>query len=333
VFSRAKQFIKRAGELINRPNHFKPWPHRVIFSADVENTFKSKNEVILIFPIPPNSDYQLLENLPDYNPKDCHIGFDDKFGNSYVYWRSSIPSHAARSFALSFVAAVSPRRQAIDPAWRLKNYDYIKKTKNYSLYIKSNRYLNGVDRRIKIMADETVQGNDNLAKVALDLYEFTLRFLNYANPIAGLYSLDEVLEKRNVDCGGFASLLGSLYISMGIPARVISGFWADSLQNGAEASQKMHAWLEILLPNGQWFPVDPSIGYLKRLDRTSRYGGFGFVGSDRIVFSFGEDIPLKAVDEDLVVDILQNPVVIAQGGKDSVKTHIEIFTEEMKNNQ
>lgn len=337
MFNYAKKIFNGARELINRPNYFKPQLHKVIFSAEIENTSNNKNDIIFILPIPPDVDYQLIKTESEYNPKDYHIGFDDKFGNSYVYWRLVISSGITQSFESSFTAFVSPRKKTINHLWRLKDYNYIKNTANYSIYIKSNKYLGGNDHRIKAMSNEILEKNDNLAKIALDSYEFTLKFLNYANPITGLYPFDEILEKKDVDCGGFVSFLGSLYLSMGIPARVVSGFWADSFcqtcRRGkagvypVETSKKMHAWLEILLPDGEWFPMDPSVDYLRRLNRTSRYGGFGFVGSDRIAFSFGEEIPIKVGSKNVIVDILQNPVIIADKGIDRIEIKTNFIVE------
>jgi transglutaminase-like putative cysteine protease len=88
----------------------------------------------------------------------------------------------------------------------------------------------------------------------------------------------------------------------------------------------MHAWAEALLPNGAWISADPSVEQLRKLGRTSKRGGFGFVGSDRIALSRGCDFDLEMGGKTLRVDILQNPIVHSSGGEGSVAVKHEFLT-------
>lgn len=61
------------------------------------------------------------------------------------------------------------------------------------------------------------------------------------------------LKSGRGECGEFSLLFVALCRAAGVPARPVSGFWADET-NG------WHCWAEVLLPNGEWLPVDPTLG-------------------------------------------------------------------------
>lgn len=74
--------------------------------------------------------------------------------------------------------------------------------------------------------------------------------------------LDEVVSIRKGVCQDFAHVLLSIFRTGGIPARYVSGYIEpfdptreDSELIGAAAS---HAWVEVLLPGGRWWGVDPT---------------------------------------------------------------------------
>ncbi|MBI2641154.1 transglutaminase domain-containing protein, partial [Candidatus Roizmanbacteria bacterium] len=121
------------------------------------------------------------------------------------------------------------------------------------------------------------------------------------------------------DCGGFSTFLASLLQSIGIPSRLVVGFLIiESVLKRISSmfhvprftfhDLSMHAWLEVLLPNNSWFPLDPSIEWRRANSLTKREGGFGFIPADRLVVSFGQDFTLNIQGETYRVDLLQNPV-------------------------
>lgn len=63
---------------------------------------------------------------------------------------------------------------------------------------------------------------------------------------------------------------------------------------------------------GQWWPLDPSVESLRRHARTKKSGGFGQVGSDRIVVSHGCDLKLTVGDLSVEAPILQHPTVVSK---------------------
>ncbi|MEM8866765.1 MAG: transglutaminase family protein, partial [Verrucomicrobiota bacterium] len=72
----------------------------------------------------------------------------------------------------------------------------------------------------------------------------------------------EIVATRRGVCQDFAHLMLAILRSNGIPARYVSGYIepfdptkADSKLIGAAAS---HAWVEVYLPGGFWWGLDPT---------------------------------------------------------------------------
>lgn len=296
------------------------------YSVYLKNLSQDENNVVVVLPVPPSTPYQTVSDERVFN--DGYSKSSDlKFGNQVVFWQKVLAKGGEAHYEETFEIIVSSRKFSINPTWSLSDYTRLKDNPEYSLYLETDRYLNGNDETVHRLAHSIAGRDETLLSVVRKFYEHVIKNLKYGNPIKGLYSFREALNKKTVDCGGFSSLLGSLCKAVGIPSRIVAGFWADrSYQNrggvepgGLEVSKKMHAWLEILLPDNQWFPLDPSVEHLRRDGRSSREGGFGIVGSDRLAFSYGSDIPLKVAHHDLVLDIFQNPVIIADKGINSVE--------------
>jgi transglutaminase-like putative cysteine protease len=130
----------------------------------------------------------------------------------------------------------------------------------------------------------------NLLTVVKKLYDFTLEYLTYGKPIDGLYPYSQALNEKITDCGGFSTFLASLLQSQNIPSRLVVGFLIKrrsflkeilSIVNLPKLIFKfqklevrwltlddllIHAWLEILLPDGGFFRSIPQLnGEEKRL--------------------------------------------------------------------
>jgi transglutaminase-like putative cysteine protease len=157
--------------------------------------------------------------------------------------------------------------------------------------------------------------------VVKKLYDFTLEYLTYGKPIDGLYPYSQALNEKITDCGGFSTFLSSLLQSKNIPARLVIGFiikknlFLDFLSTFNFClltfdSLLIHAWLEILLPDGSFFPLDPSIDWRRKKGLTKRQGGFGFIPDDRLVTSCGCDFDLNINGKNYKIDLLQKPILL-----------------------
>ncbi len=319
-----KKILQETRVFREKPVYLSAQKYQVTFSVQLKNSISESQKVTLVMPLPAETAYQKIEAL-GLKPEGYNKKSEKKAGNRYAFWESTIEPQQTLDYEIACTAQVLPRVMTLRPEWTMQDYTAIKNTPDYYLYLSSNHYLDGVDPRIKKLSSEIVGSARGLAEIVSLLNDAVIKKLTYGNPILGLYSFGEALEKEKMDCGGFDALLGSLLKAEGIPARIISGFWTDSQPN--TATQKMHAWLEILLPNNTWFPLDPSIEQLRKNGRTKKFGGVGNIGSDRLVFSVGEDFMVTTGNENLPLAILQNPVIIPEKGLDSITLKTDIVTE------
>jgi transglutaminase-like putative cysteine protease len=102
---------------------------------------------------------------------------------------------------------------------------------------------------------------------ARTLHRAVMKALTYESPPPALDAVD-VLEDGYADCGGFAHLLVACLRNVGIPARMISGFW--------EGDTQWHCRVEFHLPDVDWLLADPTEG--NAADPTGTYAYyFGYV--------------------------------------------------------
>jgi transglutaminase-like putative cysteine protease len=74
--------------------------------------------------------------------------------------------------------------------------------------------------------------------------------------------LEKVIKQRSGVCQDFAHLMLAMVRTAGLPARYVSGYIehydpekVDPALVGAAAS---HAWIEVFLPGGEWYGLDPT---------------------------------------------------------------------------
>jgi hypothetical protein len=182
----------------------------------------------------------------------------------------------------------------------------------YEFLFKPNRFINGYSSEVKKIALHW-QKEKNLKKIIISVNNYVKNNLIYGNPINGLYSFSQALKNKKVDCGGFSTLAVSLFQALKIPSRLVVGFLLKKVSPLNLifplnfTSFQMHAWLEVLLPNGNWLPLDPALEWRRERGLTRRKGGLGFIPADRLVTSFGCDFKIKVKDKIYRVDLLQNP--------------------------
>ncbi len=101
----------------------------------------------------------------------------------------------------------------------------------------------------------------------------------YPPPARGCLS---ALETGRGDCGQYADLFVALCRADGIPARFVGGLVI--VESGAVGS---HAWAEIMMPDGSWWPMDathePELGFAKLMTNKA------------MAMSAGRNIPLPGV--------------------------------------
>jgi len=162
----------------------------------------------------------------------------------------------------------------------------------------------------------------SLLMMIKSLYIYTLDNLIYGKPIDNLYSYDQALTEKITDCGGFSTLLLSLLQSVNIPARLVVGFLIKEENTFQKVFRtfnfalltfdflSMHVWVEVLLPDSTWFPLDPAVEWRRNRGLTKRQGGFGIIPADRLVVSHGQDFIIPHSNNIYKVDLLQNPLIV-----------------------
>lgn len=271
-----------------------------------------KNKLTL-FAIPQSNQYQTINQLI-IKPNTKII--EDKIWNNKILLTDTNTN-------LTFHQLPKIVKQVINPKLTLQNYSP-KLVKEYSYLLKPNRFINGQDSRIeKIMGELkfTPTKDTPLFTIIDSLYKYNLNNLVYGKPIDELYSYEQALNEKVTDCGGFSTLLLSLLQSINIPARLVVGFLIKKnfVQNLTSIFDFcplifdllfMHVWVEVLLPDKTWFPLDPAVEWRRSRGLSKRQGGFGMVPDDRLVVSYGQDFQIPIPSKIITIDLLQKPIYI-----------------------
>lgn len=281
----------------------------------IKLSFKIKNNnKFLIFSLPQSNHYQKISNLT-ITPKNYQIINEKKWGNKIVILNSF---QDLKKLNIFFNHQPLKIKKTMNPNYTLKSYDFNKIPK---LYLTPNRFINGKDQQIKKLSQKIVGQEKNLYQIIKKLYDFSLNYLTYGKPIDGLYTYKQALTEKITDCGGFSTFLASFLQSQKIPSRLVVGFiikknffknFLNKLHVIRYTLQDllMHAWLEIILPDGSWFPLDPSIEWRRNNGLSKRQGGFGFIPADRLITSFGCNFNIKIGGTKYNLSILQNKIII-----------------------
>ena len=102
-----------------------------------------------------------------------------------------------------------------------------------------------------------------LGDVLLGLNTWIYKHFTYTPGVTEITTpISEIVAKRRGVCQDFAHLMLAILRSNGLPARYVSGYieaydpeQTDEELVGAAAS---HAWVEVLLPGGYWWGLDPT---------------------------------------------------------------------------
>jgi transglutaminase-like putative cysteine protease len=301
--------------------YLKSETYRVTYTVTLKNQSQDTKNNRLIIPVPSHTKTQTISNI--HTSYKALEKTDKLYGNVYHEVPVLLAPHQERIFTISYIANIQPHTTHIP-----KNSD---STKIQTPYLSANAYINPDLEQIKKVA-ETISGQTKSFRNRLKkINEYVISTLSYGGKYTGLYSVHDALEKPEVDCGGFDALFVSLCVAVGIPARIVSGFWLGYDKN------EMHAWVEILSRNkarnnptgDEWIPADPSVEQLRRQARTRHLGKLGSIGSDRLILSYGSDIPLEVQGKTIHVDILQHPSLIEDSNPKTISVHTTVSSQRL----
>jgi transglutaminase-like putative cysteine protease len=268
--------------------------------------FQITNKVgnLIFFPIVQTNSYQTISNLT--YPKSILKKTEDNLKNKLFVLEGSSTAQ------LEFDAVLKERNVKIVPT-------KASLSKNANKYIKKDKYVNGNDPIIKKIAKE-IKGN-KIDEIIKNSYDFVLDFLDYGYVHEGIYTYSQALRDRITDSSGFAALLCSILNAKAIPTRFVIGYELkkDSITNLISNfpikslsfnNLNRYIWLEALLPNNIWFPLDPALEWRRKNGLTKVNGGFGFTPKDRLIISFGQGFKIKYKNKKYEITLLQDPVSV-----------------------
>ncbi len=293
----------------------RPKTYEVTYNVRVTNRSVTPKECTLVIPVPTSIDNQTLIADVHFSPTMPTIKTDTAYGNKYASWQLNLNANEEKSYQMQFGVSVLPIDYNVSHGYKSSS-----SPSTHGLYLNANAYIRSDNPDIEIKAKEIIGNEKDVVQQLRLLNNYVVTTLTYGNPIVGLYTSTEALEKTMVDCGGYDSLLLALAQSVGIPGRIVSGFWAGYKQN------EMHAWVEFLLPDGTWLPADPSIEQLRLQRLTKKFGALGKIGNDRFVCSVGCDIPLEIDGQQHNVAILQNPLIFPESAMEEIDAVATVTT-------
>jgi hypothetical protein len=174
-------------------------------------------------------------------------------------------------------------------------------------FSEGNQYIDPTDLQIEQIAQAIFSDTDQVVTLTKEAFNYVVSELNYGSSTTGLYTYKDALRKKEVDCGGFATLLISLLGAARIPARLAVGFLKTTARYN---NLSMHVWVEVLLPDGSVYPIDAANHWRRNRGKTSRWGGLGYISSDHLVFSYGEAQSLNIEGVEYQFPLLQEPIFI-----------------------
>lgn len=119
-----------------------------------------------------------------------------------------------------------------------------------------------------------------------EIYDFVNLYIDYdeKSDYANKGALSAIKTAKGV-CDEYSSLFVALSRAVGIPARVVTGYWLDtSLKQDVwnDISSYTHAWAEFYLPEAGWIPAEPTFGYTLNGIRTPNSSYFANINAGDI---------------------------------------------------
>ena len=128
-------------------------------------------------------------------------------------------------------------------------------TANWTQWLTPDAMDQWTDAVIRTFVSQSLPANYRSVLTPYDtartLHRAVMKALTYQSPPFHVDAVG-VLTDGVADCGGFAHLLTACLRSVGVPARMISGFW--------EGDSDWHCRTEFHLPGVEWLLADPTDG-------------------------------------------------------------------------
>lgn len=192
----------------------------------------------------------------------------DKYGNTFAEFKfSNVGAGEEMPVKITYHVAVTQSRYHFEPC-----EDSIP-----TRFLKPERLIESNAGQIVDLAEQLTKDKLSHYEQARAIYDWIGDNISYTGYSAEDEGALFALRNRGGDCTEFSYLMIALCRAAGIPARFVEGL---SHQAGtAHLLGLKHDWVEVLLPDIGWVPVDPTWG---RFEET-RDQYFARLNSDRII--------------------------------------------------
>jgi len=291
-----------------------PKTYRATYSVTITNISAKMDTLEIWIPRPVEWDSQKDVKIEEVTPSPTRAYSDPVHQNGIYYWKfQNKPKRGASVTAQEqFTFTAYDLAYDIDPG-SVGQYDT--GSQLYRTYTKSEELIEADDPAIRAKAQQIVGDETNPYKKARLIYDWVLDHMRY-QLIEGLGGARFTFERGYGECGDYTALFCALLRAVGVPARPVVGYWAES-------GQPTHVWAEFYLPSYGWVPTDPSIGdegdpdsYFARLD-----------ASNRLIFSKGFNIRLSS---DHTTDLFQTFYWWWQGSAGNTRADLNLTVEPIR---
>jgi transglutaminase-like putative cysteine protease len=126
-------------------------------------------------------------------------------------------------------------------------------------FISESPYVQLLPEISTIASEIFADSHRNTAQYVLKVKEWIFNRFSYQTNVTNVHTLThEVLELRAGVCQDFSHLMIALCREAGVPARYVSGYLYLGDHHELRGTEATHAWVEALLPSGEWLGVDPT---------------------------------------------------------------------------
>jgi len=261
-----------------------PKNYRATYSVTITNISARMDTLEIWIPRPVGWDSQKDVRIEEVTPSPTRSYSDPVHQNGIYYWKFRNKPGRGQSITVSerFKFTAYDIIYDVDPE-SIGRYD--RNSQLYRTYTRSERFIEANDSAIRAKALKIVGSETNPYRKARLIYDWVIDHLRYQS-IEGLGGAKFALERGYGECGDYAALFCALLRAVGVPARPVVGYWAES-------GKPTHVWAEFYLPGYGWVPADPERG-----DNSGEHGrDYYFAhldGSKRLIFSKGFNIRLSS---------------------------------------
>lgn len=134
---------------------------------------------------------------------------------------------------------------------------------SYAKYTSPESKIESDNALIKSKALEIVKGETNPYLKAKKIFEFVNTYMSYDETEHNKGAFNALITAKGV-CEDYADLFVAMARTVGIPSRVVYGYWEKTENLSKEQkdiSGEGHAWVEFYLPEYGWIVCEPTIDY------------------------------------------------------------------------